>query len=771
MHSHDIRRDMLLTVLALLACSTSPGLAQDKLPADHAERMIEGTSLFKSSVRKILNDRCLNCHGGEKTRGDFDLSSREALLYGAGGTKVVALYDHAQSKLFRVISHQDKPFMPHKADKLPDGEIKQLARWIDLGAPYDSPLLVKAKEKGPMVVTDKDRQYWAFQPLSKPALPIVRDTAWCRTDLDRFILAGLERNGMAPAPALDKRRLIRRVYFDLIGLPPAPAEVEAFVRDQDSAAYGKLVDRLLGDIHFGEKWARHWLDLARFAESSGYEHDYDRPFAYHYRDFVIKAFNQDLPFDTFVRWQLAGDEYEPDNSLAVMATGFLAAGTHSTQITKNLVEKERYEQLDDKLRTLGTAMLGLTIGCARCHDHKYDPIPTKDYYRLLSVFTTTVKANVDINLDPESYRKAKAEWDRNLDAPAPKAKLVKALIASEGVPPLRMHTQGADFFEQTYFLKRGDADQKEGVATPSYLQVLMRSADADKHWLVQPPKGWRTSYRRRSLAEWMTDPECGAGNLLARVIVNRLWQQHLGRGVVATPSDFGVQGDSPSHPELLDHLAGELIRGGWRLKAIHKLIVTSAAYLQDGTPSAKNMEVDPENRLVWHRPRQRLQAELIRDAMLSVSGLLDERPFGPGSLDPNHKRRSLYFFVKRSKLVPSLVLFDAPDGLNGVDRRPVTTVAPQALWIMNAKTVRAYAEAFAGRLGPATAANADAMVEQAYSIALGRPPSAKERHASVEFIRGQTADYTAAGRAEPVLAAVADFCQVVLGLNEFIYID
>ncbi len=327
-----------------------------------------------------------------------------------------------------------------------------------------------------MIVTDEDRHFWSFQPLQRPSVPTIKNEGWCRTPVDRFILAKLEEKSLSPNAEVDRRKLIRRAYFDLIGLPPPPQDVEAFVKDPSADAYDKLLDRLLSSPHFGERWARHWLDIARFAESHGYEQDYDRPNAYHYRDFVIKAFNQDLPYNTFVRWQLAGDEIEPDNPLALTATGFLAAGVHSTQITKNQVEKERYDELDDMARTVGTAMLGLTIGCARCHDHKYDPIPTKDYYRLLSTFTKTVRSDYDIALDKTNAKSAK----------------VKALICSEGVPALRTHTQGGDFLEQTHFLNRGDPNQKGTIATPSFLQVLMRDPDGEKRWQTKPPAGWRT---------------------------------------------------------------------------------------------------------------------------------------------------------------------------------------------------------------------------------------------------------------------------------------
>ncbi len=777
--------------------------APASLPPDHAERIAKGTDLFKKYIRQLLAERCLKCHGGEKTRAAFDLSTRADLLRGGDNGTSVVPYAAKKSRLVRLIAHQEEPHMPAREAKLSPAQVAQVAAWIDLGAPYDRPLNErKVAGKKPMTVTDRDRAFWSFRPLQDPAPPQVKDTAWCKTPVDRFILAKLEDRHIRPNSPVDRRTLIRRAYLGLIGLPPTSEEVEKFLRDPAPDAYGRLIDRLLENAHFGEKWARHWLDVARFAESSGYEHDYDRPFAYHYRDFVIKAFNQDLPFDTFVKWQLAGDEYAPANPLAVTATGFLAAGVHSTQITKNLVEIERYNQLDDKLRTLGTAMLGLTIGCARCHDHKYDPIPVQDYYRMLATFTTTVKANVDLDLDPESYRRAKARFDasnvkamepvrRSAAEPlplrlagwvrraiervyaqaGPRPNTIKALIASEGVPPLRMHSQGADFFEQTYFLKRGDVDQKDGVAPPGFLQVLTRGADAENRWKVEPPQGSKLSYRRRALAEWLTDVDHGAGHLLARVIVNRLWQHHMGRGIVATPSGFGFQGEAPSHPELLDWLARELIRGGWRLRPIHKLIVTSAVYMQSADRDPVRVKADPDNRLFWHRPRQRLEAELIRDAMLAVSGTLDARMFGPGTLDPNQQRRSIYFFVKRSKLMPAMVLFDAPDALQGMDRRPVTTVAPQALLMLNGPAVRGYAEGFARRIDPRDDVPPADAVRIGYRIALGRDPAATELNDAVAFLRAQIEAYRADRRPVPRQEALADFCQVLLGLNEFIYID
>jgi mono/diheme cytochrome c family protein len=1026
----------LLAFLVGLA-SGSP-CAAAPLPADHAEKMARGQEVFSRHVRPLLLERCVKCHGGDKTRGGLSLLTREALLKGGDDGPVVVPFDARASRLYQLAAHLDKPPMPppDQGPRLTAEQLRHLAAWIDLGAPYDRPLLDKGGAKKPLVVTEEDRRFWSFRPLARAPLPPVRDTSWGRNAIDRFALAALEARGLAPNPSADRRTLIRRASFDLTGLPPEPEEVRRFLADTGEDAYEKLLDRLLSSPHFGERWARHWLDVARFAESHGFEHDYDRPTAYHYRDFVIRAFNQDLPYDTFVRWQLAGDEYAPDNPLALMATGFLAAGVHSTQITANQVEKERYDELDDMLRTTGTALLGLTVGCARCHDHKYDPIPTRDYYRLLSTFTTTVRSEVELDVDPEASRLARAKFDaeqaqldgavkryetqelpgklaqwlaaRKKQGPRPRwevldpvstrsqggatltkqpdgsllaggvnpnlegytfvahttargitairlealahpsfvrggpgrasngnfaltefavkaapldgkgpevpVKLVgaratfeqaglpvraaidnnpqtawavdpqfgkdhaavfdtdgdvgfaggsvltfrmvfttnvnhsigrprlalstaprpvgldgesmppavvavlgalgaapptagqqatllnwyrttdpqwqalfhraeehkkqgsgigktKVLISTEGLPAVRLHTQGGDFLEQTHFLKRGDPNQKEGVASPGFLQVLTRDPEGEMHWQVAPPAGWRTSFRRRVLAAWMTDADRGAGHLLARVIVNRLWQHHMGRGLVGTPSDFGLQGERPTHPELLDWLAGELIANGWHLKPIHKLILSSAAYRQGSRYDKGRAAVDVDNKLYWRRVPRRLEAEVIRDAFLAVSGTLDGRPFGPGTLDPNHRRRSIYFFVKRSQLVPSMVLFDGPDALQGVEQRTTTTIAPQALLVMNNQMVRACAEALARRIAPAPDTPPADAVRAGYEVALARPPSAKELADSVAFLREQVESYRAGGKADAEHLGLTDFCQVLMGLNEFIYID
>ncbi|ODT99064.1 MAG: hypothetical protein ABS79_04975, partial [Planctomycetes bacterium SCN 63-9] len=587
---------------------------------------------------------------------------------------------------------------------------------------------------------------------------------------------------------------------------PAESEINAFLGDESPDRESRLIDRTLANPGHGERWGRHWLDLARFAESHGFEHDTDRPTAYPYRDFVIEALNHDLSFATFVRWQIAGDELAPDQTQALRATGFLACGVHSTQITANQAEKERYDELDDIVGTIGTAFLGLTIGCARCHDHKFDPISQRDYYRMVANFTTTVRSEPRLP-DPSnpaytlatSRLKVPAEalavgsWSVPLALVSSAVAIeavrgaspgnIKTLICTEGLPALRLHTQGPDYYDKTFLLKRGDPNQKLGEASPGFLRVLMTASTPtpENRWQAQPPPGWRTSYRRRALADWITDTDRGAGSLLARVIVNRLWQHHFGRGLVATPSDFGTQGERPTHPELLDWLASELIRGGWRLKPIHALIVGSATYRQDGHIDPSKSKIDPDNRLYWHHPSRRLEAESIRDSMLASSGKLSRRMFGPGSLDEKQDRRSIYFTVKRSQLIPMMLLFDAPDALQGQAIRSSTTIAPQSLLLMNNPIVRNWAEAFARRVmnnpGPentATTPRADLerWITRAYRIALGRPPGPADLDDSIAFIESQCRSYSSDGATRaPLTTALADFCQTLFALNEFCFND
>ncbi len=1022
--------------LVVLLVLMQPIIADEtkSLPPDHPERAKKGLAMFKSSVRATLTKHCLDCHGGKSVKGDFDLSSRELLM--SGGFVTDAADD---SHLVALIEHTADPHMPFKKPKLPEEQIAQIRTWINLGAPYDTPLVEKSTTPAlEMQVKDSDRQFWSFQPLQPITPPMVDDAAWCRTPIDRFVRARQEAVKLSPNATADRHVLIRRAYLGLIGLPPTPERVDAFVNDADPDAWSKLIDELLESPQYGERWARHWMDVARFAESHGYEQDYDRPNAYHYRDFLIRALNADLPYDKFVQWQLAGDELAPDNPLAMMATGFLGAGAFPTQLTETEFESARYDELDDMVMTTGVSFLGLSIGCARCHDHKFDPIPARDYYRMAATFSTAIRAETEIDLSPEENRKrrdafdvqlaakkqAAAEYERTqlatkfrdwlATAPAatpqgpwetlhvvsvessvgtkfelqpdasilstgtappqdvitivaesfrpgvkalriealthdslpqrgpgragngnfvlgdlqvkvapvnasgaddklevyptkltaarathqqntdslsvvasidsdpvsgwavdaggigkdqaavfdlepsdkltgaarwtitlsmnhpnpqhtlgrfrlsvsdqtqpmaevgssgpnvkvlhavevlrksvdessedwktglawfatsdaemsslrqavldfekqgPGLQMAKVMVTSEGLPHMSHHADDRGFphfYPETHLLKRGDVHQKQEVVPAGFLQVLAPAGVEFSHWQVTPPEGGnRTSFRRATLANWMTDPRQGAGSLAARVMVNRLWQHHFGRGLVSTPNDFGVSGERPSHPELLDWLASDLIEHGWKLKRLHKLIMLSQTYMQSGAHDEARAEIDRENVLLWRRTPQRLEAEAIRDSMLAVSGRLDLTQFGPGTLDQNMTRRSVYFFIKRSQLIPMMMLFDWPEHLVSIGQRPVTTIAPQALMFMNSPQGRDYATAFAKRLPQGAP---EQTVREAWRLAFGRVPTDAESTASAQFLNQQPdADQ-----------AIINLCQTILSMNEFVYVE
>jgi hypothetical protein len=649
--------------------------------------------------------------------------------------------------------------MPHKRPKLPDATIAAIKRWIELGAPYDGPLTdTPSDTPQELQLSDADRDFWSFRPLATPAPPDTNNDPWTRTPIDRFILAKLRDKGLSPNPLAAPRTLVRRLYLDLIGLPPTPEEVEKFLAGGDGA-YERLVDELLASCHFGERWAQYWLDVARFAESDGFEHDSDRPLAYHYRDFVIQAINDDLPFDTFVRWQIAGDEIEPENPLAWIATGFLAGGVFPTQITESEFERTRYDQLDDMTATTGVAFLGLTVGCARCHDHKYDPIRSHDYYRLLSTFGTTVRSEKKFDRLPFE------------DASSPKP--VSVQVGCEGLPPAKSHAHDRGypyFYPETYVLGRGDPEKKLQVAQQSFLPVLMRNGRTAAHWQTADRTDKSKTYQRRALANWLTDANDGAGNLLARVIVNRLWQHHFGRGIVATPNDFGTSGEPPSHPELLEWLASELVRGDWRLKPIHKLILTSSVYRQSSASNAANATHDSENAYYWRFQPRRLEAEAIRDSILACSGQLDVKMFGPGSLDESMRRRSIYFTVKRSQMIPSMQLFDRPESLVSISARASTTTAPQALFFMNNPVVRSAAEGFANRVQGAADNSLDVAIQRAFRIAISREASIKEVDLWRTMINSEAREYRGRGNIDGQRLALAHFCQLLLGTSEFLYI-
>ena len=729
-------------------------------------------------------------------------------------------------------------------------------------------------------------RHWSYLPLTNPPLAIVHNTSAVRTPVDRFILSALEAKQLQPSPEAGAQKLARRIYFDLIGLPPTPEQVETFVQASvlhPHSPVESLVDQLLASPHYGERWARHWLDVARYADSDGQESDADRPTAHHYRDFIIRSLNDDLAFDTFVRWQLAGDELEPDNPRAIAATGFIVAGTHAA-LPDTLMEEERirtrFNELDDMIATTGSAMLGLTLGCARCHDHKYDPVPRRDYYRMLSAFNGGDRAQVALAPREEvrRHREAEANWkgesasarkrltdwlkeakkrhetaarfskidglklsdgEKALLKNNPETEEAKALgkkfskelkvedkdlrrflsdteraewdmrekalktVEARQPKPLPTVLAFADFGakpRETFLLARGDFHAKGEPVELGFLTALTRGKTPEEYWTAARADSRRSdsTQQRRAMAEWMTDLDHGAGALAARVIVNRVWQHHFGQGLVRTVNDFGARCDPPTHPELLEWLTSEFVKGGWKLKPLHRLIMTSSVYLQATAFDAAKAKVDPDNRLLWRRRPQRIESEILRDAILAVSGTLNPQMFGPAFKAPvapeaiqarNMKdpypgdlkdtaatrRRSVYMFHKRVVQHPLMQAFDGPDAQASCGRRENTTVAPQALALLNDRFVRARSMDFAQRVGNEAGNEPRAQVRLAWRLALGREPSTAESESATAFVNAQMQQRSTRDmnklKTETQQLALVDFCQAIFAMNEFIYVD
>lgn len=713
----------------------------------------------------------------------------------------------------------------------------------------------------------KPSDHWAFKPLSEPSsdLPSTskRSGKLSANPVDRFILAKLQDKGITAVPPADKPSLLRRVTFDLTGLPPTPRELREFLSDRSPQAYERVVDRLLGSPAFGERWAQHWLDLAHYADSNGFELDADRLDAWRYRDWVVKAINQDLPYDQFVMMQVAGDEHQPGDVDALIASGFARSGPFEIVGGNIDPEVKRQNELTAATTTVGSVFLGLTVGCARCHDHKFDPIPTADYYRLESFFAGAKHVEVPIHAvaEKEAFEKETARI-RALIKPFEQAKTQleepyrkrlaeakeAALTAREreirAIPKEKRTSEEARLFEgvnaalrvtweevaesvahvpadhtareklkreiheleiqlprppglamamvegtnappETRILRRGDVKSKrESVAPvpPAVLNQIMASKNAfDRP--ISPLDSTRSG-RRLALARWLTARD---NPLTPRVMVNRLWQHHFGQGLVATPSDFGAKGSAPTHPELLDWLAGELLRQEWKLKPLHRLMVTSEAYRRSSIAPVPDVLVkDPDNRLLGWRTPRRMEGEALRDSALAVAGILNSKPGGPGvriplepevvdlifteaevvSLwpeepDPREQaRRSIYLHRKRNVHYPLLDAFDAPDMLTSCPRRPVSTHAPQALVLLNSGFAQQTARAFARSLMQQTRDPA-ARLKEAYLRCYARPPSAADRRLGLEFIRA------ASGSEED---RWTDLALALINSNEFVYV-
>jgi hypothetical protein len=690
----------------------------------------DDASTFDRSIAPILARRCLDCHSEGDPKGKLDLSRQALAFEGGESGPAIVPGKPGESLLWERVEAGE---MPPKSP-LDAGEKAAIRDWIASGAswgidPIDPYQATTSRRAG--------RDWWSLQPVKRFELPEVSGKDWPRTPIDRFVLRKLEAEGLSPRSEADRWTLIRRLRFDLTGLPPTPEEVDDFLNDTSPEAYDRLVDRLLGSPDYGVRWARWWLDLARFGESNGFEYDEFRPNAFRYRDWVVGAFNRDLAYDEFARLQLAGDVLRPDDPGAIEATGFLVAGAYDTvgqsQISQAMKAVVRGDELEDIIGTVSQTFLGLTVNCARCHDHKFDPIRQAEYYRFASSLDGVRQGERDL----AQGRKAHAVTPRE-----------------PGVMKIQLRGNPA---------QPGDVVSAGGIASltgpPADFGLSPEAPDAE---------------RRKRLAFWISDPK---NPLFARVVVNRLWQGHFGSGLVETPSDLGFSGGLPSNPELLDWLASELVERGWSLKAIHRLIVMSAVYRQRSTLDPRAMAKDSGDRFLWRKAPVRLEAEMVRDAMLGVSGKLDRSLEGPSFHDqivtrakgsnllvsvevdpskPGLDRRTLYRAWIRGGRSGLLDAFDCPDPSTTTPRRTVTTTPIQALALMNNALVLHLSDVFAARLVRESGPDVARQVDRAYRLAIAREPDADEREQAIKLVEKFGASTLA---------------RVLFNTNEFLYVD
>jgi hypothetical protein len=857
--------------------------------------------VFEKDIRPILKAHCFDCHGeGEKLKGGLDLRLRRLMLKGGDEGPVIVPGKPDRSRLFKLVHSGE---MPKREKKLTREQIELIKQWIATGAKTARP--EPAELARGSVITEEERAFWSFQPIRRPVIPKTRPKDRARTPIDAFLMPSLAKQKLGFSPDAEKVTLLRRACFDLIGLPPTPAETEAFLADTATDAYERLIDRLLDSPHYGERWGRHWLDVAGYADSDGYsDADPPRAYAYKYRDYVIGSFNADKPFDRFITEQLAGDELaratrdDPQAALAaahtrelLIATGFLRMGADGTA-TPAVADPGavRNQVVADTIKIISSSLLGLSVGCAQCHDHRYDPIPQSDYYRLraviepaydwkdwrtpdqrlVSLYTevdrkkaSEVEAEAKKLADEKAAKqkqyidealtkhlekfeaalreKLRAAYDTPADQRTAEQKKLLADNPSVNITPGVLYqynqkaadalkamdakiaeirgrkptedfiaalTEPADKLPVTYLFHRGDPKQPKEAIPPGGLSVLAPSGQTIQ--LPAKDPNLATSGRRLAFARWLTSP---TNPLVARVLVNRIWLHHFGRGLVGTPSDFGTMGERPSHPELLDWLAGDFVRHGWRLKRLHKLIMTSTAYRQSSRRHPDGEQSDPENRLYWRKPVQRLDAEVIRDAILAASGALNKAMFGPpvpvrpdvhgqivvgldktegdnkmpveSSLKGEEFRRGVYIQVRRSRPLAMLHAFDAPVMEVNCERRQSSTVATQSLMLMNSQFILDQSAHFARRLQKEAGNDRVQQVIRAWQLAFSRAPTDSERADAIEFLCRQVEHLEAvtkkkdekdkkaqpAEKPAPEQQALTNLCQALLSANEFLYVD
>jgi hypothetical protein len=770
----------------------------------------EAIKFFEAKVRPILVESCQECHSEKKHKGDLRLDNLPFIVQGGSSGPAIVPHKPDESLLIKAVSYADPDMEMPPDGKLPEEQIAILKQWIQMGAPWpEAEVAAAGNARRPGQITDEDRKWWAFQPVKNPKPPALT----APTTIDAFILERLKKEGLAPAPEATPQELLRRLYFDLTGLPPTPEDAASFLAESEKdkqGAYERLVDRLLASPRYGERWAQHWLDIARYAESEGYRLDSYRPNAWPYRDYVIRSLNEDKPYNQFVREQIAGDELAPNDPQVAIGTAFLRHTIY--EYNQRDAEGQWKGILNEVTDVTADVFMGLSVQCAQCHDHKFDPILQKDYYRLQSFLanitwpenkplatpeeisayneklrvweeaTKEPRAVIDAIIEPKIARaeisamekfpdEVQAMWrkpreqrtpyeeqivqlawrqadyeryrfkeDKIKDPEATQLRDARAQLAEFDhlkpkplLPAFVIGETGSSGRDAKFTSRRAGTIE----AKPGFLTILEPS-DAV---IPAPESGAATSGRRTVLADWLTRPD---NPLTTRVIVNRVWQYHFGRGIAGTPSDFGRLGEAPTHPELLDWLTTQFVKGGWKLKPLHKMIVMSAAYRQsaglpsrDPKPGLKNPQlVDPENRLLWRFPPRRLDAEQARDAVLAASGELDLTMYGEG-VEAGKPRRSVYTRKIRNTQDEFLQSLDAPPGFSSMPTRDATTTATQSLLMINGDWPLERARAMGARLARESSATDAQLVEEAYALAFARKPKEQEKAQALAFLDAQ----------------------------------
>ncbi|MFY9253344.1 MAG: PSD1 and planctomycete cytochrome C domain-containing protein [Fuerstiella sp.] len=830
---------------AILVCTASV------LADENAEFTQDQVEFFDSQVVDLLKSNCLSCHSGKSPKGALNLTTRAGILQGGDSGPAVDLKDHAESYLIQAINYEGYEMPP--SGQMSPQQIGVLTKWVEMGLPWPKDLheIEFEVHAGPPPVNEENKKFWSFQPVRLPEVPAVKQPG--NNAVDAFIRHKLEAAGLTQSPAADARELVRRMHYDLLGLPAEPMELDRWTAkistanagELNQSAIAELIDHLLESPHYGEQWGRHWLDLVRYAETNSYERDSAKPHVWRYRDYVIQAFNDDKPYDQFVTEQLAGDELSEPTADSFVATGYYRLGRWDDEPADPKLAI--YDEFDDIVTTTSQTFLGLTVNCARCHDHKIDPIPQKDYYRMVAFFRNIQRygqrsqesvlsasvMQIDRPADARSYQQAIANYDKSLKDAEKQVSKIEKLILNDlqdvekedfqyeanrvrivekrqgGILDDRQVKNYKKQFEKlqhlkankptglasalcvkedvtnikpTYLLTRGSPHAEADEVTPGFPSILS-PPDA----VIPPmPEGAQTSGRRKVLAQWITSAD---NPLTARVMVNRIWQYHFGRGIVRSSSDFGFQGTKPTHPELLDWLAVKFVESGWSVKAMHKLIMSSSAYQMSSRPSEQSFAVDPVNDLLWRFDMRRLSSEEIRDTILWVNGSLNkDRMFGPsiytdipaavkagqsqpgsgwGNSTPDDKvRRSIYIHVKRSLLDPFIESFDFADTDQTCPVRFVTTQPTQALGMLNSEFILQQASVFAEFIRETSGDSAESQVTAALTRAMQRKPTQVEIERGLELIESLKQHNNMNDE-----QARKYFCLVALNLNELMYLD